>query len=203
MRLTEEQVRLVRERVASSRITITSLCEDVVDHLCCVVEVKLDRKRTFDVALREALEELAPDGLDEIQYETVFLLNSNRIILMKKLMYTVGALSSMSFVAGWAFGILHLPGAYELSVYGFLGFAFLFMPLYAIDYYKTNLQHMLSEKMRFFLGLASAVLMGASVIFKMMHLPVLPTFFLIAGTSVFVLGFLPFLFFGLYKKSVS
>jgi len=203
MRLTEEQVRLIRNRVELSKISIATLREDVVDHICSVVEVKLDRNRTFEVALNEALRELAPDGLDEIQNETVFLLNSHKIILMKKLMYTIGALSSMSFVAGWAFGILHLPGAFELSAYGFLGFALLFMPLYAIDYHKTSIQRLLSEKWRFFLGLASAVLMGASVIFKMLHLPVLPTFFLIAGSTVFIFGFLPFLFFGLYRKSVS
>lgn len=203
MKLSDEQVRRVRSCVESSKISIGTLREDVVDHLCCVVEVKLDRKRTFEDALKEAVEELAPDGLDEIQQETVFLLNSHKIILMKKLMYTIGALSSMSFVAGWAFGILHLPGAFELSVYGFLGFAFLFMPLYAIDYYKTRIHRTLSEKWRFVLGLTSGLLMGASVVFKILHMPLLPTFFLISGSVVFVFGFLPFLFFGMYKKAVS
>ncbi len=198
-----EQVAVVRQHVDRSGIEIESLKADLLDHLCCVVEVKLDRGRSFEEGLNEALKELAPDGLKELENETVFLLNSNKIIIMKKLMYTVGALSSMSFVAGWAFGILHLPGALELSAYGFLGFALLFMPLYALDYYKTNLQRALSEKWRFSLGLLSGVLMAASVIFKMLHLPVLPTFFLISGTTVFVAGFLPFLFFGMYKKSVS
>ena len=122
---------------------------------------------------------------------------------MKKLMYTIGALSSMSFVAGWAFGMLHLPGAFELSTYGFLGFALVFMPLHAIDYQKTSKQRVLLEKLSFFLGLASALLMSASIIFKMLQLSILPTFFLIAGSTVFIFGFLPFVFFGLYKKSVS
>lgn len=180
-----------------------ALKTDVLDHLCCVVEVKLDRGRTFEIGLKEALVELAPNGLKDLENETVFLLNSTKIILMKKLMYTIGALSSMSFVAGWAFGILHLPGAFELSAYGFLGFSLLFMPLYAIDYYKTSIQRALSEKLRFILGLLSAVMMAASVIFKMLHLPLLPTFFLITGTATFVLGFLPFLFFGMYRKSIS
>lgn len=203
MRLNEEQVRQVRMLVERGGITIETLKEDVIDHICCVIEVKMDRQRTFEAGLKEAVEELAPEGLNKLQFETVFLLNSTKIILMKKLMYTIGALSSMSFVAGWAFGIMHLPGAFELSAYGFLGFAFGFMPLYALDYYKTAIQRALNEKWKFGLGLISAVLMGASVIFKMLHMPILPTFFLIAGTTVFVVGFLPFLFFGLYRKSVS
>ena len=203
MRLTADQVNAVRAHVERSGLTMEALKTDVLDHLCCVVEVKLDRGRTFEIGLKEALVELAPNGLKDLENETVFLLNSTKIILMKKLMYTIGALSSMSFVAGWAFGILHLPGAFELSAYGFLGFSLLFMPLYAIDYYKTSIQRALSEKLRFILGLLSAVMMAASVIFKMLHLPLLPTFFLITGTATFVLGFLPFLFFGMYRKSIS
>lgn len=203
MKLTPDQLQQVRRRVEADGITIETLKEDVIDHLCCVIEVKMERSRSFEAGLKEAIDELAPDGLNVLEFETVFLLNSNRIILMKKLMYSIGALSSMSFVAGWAFGILHLPGAFELSAYGFLGFALLFMPLYAIDYYKTSIQRALSEKLRFFLGLLSAVMMAASVIFKMLHLPLLPTFFLIVGTATFVVGFLPFLFFGMYRKSIS
>ena len=122
---------------------------------------------------------------------------------MNKLMYTLGALSSMAFVAGWTFGMLHLPGASELSVYGFLGFAFLFMPLYAAKYDKARMQRLPSEKWRLFLGMTSAMLIGASLISKMMHLSVLPAFFLIAGSTIFIFGFIPFLFFSLYKKSVS
>jgi len=203
MRLSRNQVQGIRTLVESSGIAIASLRDDVIDHLCCVVEIKMERGRSLETAIQEAVEELAPNGLEELQRETVYLLNSTKIIHMKKFMYLVGLLSAMSFVAGWAFGILHLPGALELSAYGFLGFSFGFMPLYAIDYYKTNIQRALSEKMKFAMGLFSSILMAASVVFKILHLPVLPTFFLISATILFVFGFLPFLFFGLYKKSVA
>ncbi|MBL7866076.1 MAG: hypothetical protein JNK10_14440 [Cyclobacteriaceae bacterium] len=202
MKLTKEQVLMVRSRVESSGITIPALRDDLVDHLCCVIEVKLDRKRSFDNALHEAVGELAPEGLHEIEFETVFLLNSNKIIVMKKLMYTIGALSSMAFVTGWIFGILHLPAAFELSAYGFLGFALGYMPLYAIDYYKTDIQRALSEKWRFGFGILSAALMGAATIFKINHWPG-ASLLLVSATAVFTLGYLPFLFFGMYRKSVS
>ncbi len=203
MRLSSDQVQSIRRLVESSGIAIASLRDDVLDHLCCVVEIKMQRGKSFETAINDAVTELAPNGLEELQRETVFLLNSTKIIHMKKFMYLVGLLSAMSFVAGWAFGILHLPGALELSAYGFLGFSFGFMPLYAIDYYKTSIQRALSEKLKFAMGLLSSILMAASVVFKILHLPVLPTFFLIAATVLFVFGFLPFLFFGLYKKSVA
>lgn len=202
MRLTTDQVALVRAHVERSGILIESLKADVLDHLCCVVEVKLDRGRSFEEGLKEALKELAPDGLKELENETIFLLNSNKIILMKKLMFTIGALSSMSFVTGWLLGLLHWPGAFELSAYGFLGFGCFFMPLYAIDYFKTDIHRALNEKWKFGLGLLSAVLIGVATFFKIFHLPG-ANLLLVVGTSVFVIGFLPFLFFGWYKKSVS
>ena len=76
MKLSPDEVAIVRRQVDQSSISIDSLRDDVLDHLCCVVEIKIERGEIFDTALQEALRELAPDGLNEIQRETVFLLNS-------------------------------------------------------------------------------------------------------------------------------
>ena len=202
MKLSADQIGSIRAYVEDSGIEIESLKADIVDHLCCVVEIKMERKQTFDKGLSEAINELAPDGLEVLQNETVFLLNSTKIIFMKKVMFATGLLSTMAFALGWTFGILHLPGSFELSAYGFLGFAFIFLPLYAIDYYKASIQRALSEKLRFIFGLMSATFLGASVALKMNHIEG-GSLLLASGTAVFVFGFLPFLFFGMYKKSVS
>src|SRR5688572_300979 len=100
MKLSPEQVNIIRELVEKGGIKFELLKEDVIDHLCCVVESELDRKKSFEVAVQEAVAELAPDGLEEIQRETVFLLNSTKIIRMKKIMYGIGLLSAISFVLG-------------------------------------------------------------------------------------------------------
>ena len=202
MRLSSEQIAIIRTYIDKSTISIDSLKDDLVDHLCCVVEIKIERGGVFDMALREALYELAPDGLNEIQHETVFLLNSTKIILMKKVMYSIGLLSAMVFVLGWAFGIMHLPGATELSIYGFLTFAFIFLPMLALDHYKLNIRWALSDKLKFGLGFASGIIVALSVVFKLMHLSGAQEL-LIIGTALFIFGFLPFVFFNMYKKSVS
>ena len=202
MRLSSEQIAIIRKHVEASTISTDSLKDDVIDHLCCVVEIKMERGGVFDMALREALHELAPDGLNEIQRETVFLLNSTKIIFMKKIMYGIGLLSAMSFVLGWAFGMIHLPGAVELSIYGFMAFVFIFLPMLAIDRYKVNIRWALSDKLKFGLGFVSGFIVAISVFFKLMHLPGAEEL-LIMGTGIFVFGFLPFLFFTMYKKSIS
>jgi hypothetical protein len=119
---------------------------------------------------------------------------------MRSAVYTIGLISSICFVVGWAFQILHLPGATELYVYGFLGFAFLFLPLLAIREYKKYAQLTGMRKLKIILGFASAFITGLSVVFKMFHLQGAPLLLMI-GVSLFALAFLPVLFFTLYKSN--
>ncbi len=83
MKLSVEQVAVIRKQVEQSGIVNETLRDDVLDHLCCVVEIKLSKGKDFNLAFQEASLELAPEGLVEIQRETVFLLNSFKIIRMK------------------------------------------------------------------------------------------------------------------------
>ncbi|MBX2962376.1 MAG: hypothetical protein KF687_07685 [Cyclobacteriaceae bacterium] len=202
MKLTREQVAVIRQKVEKSKITIDSLKDDVLDHLCCVVEIMMDRGKNFENAVSDAINDLAPNGLDEIQRETVFLLNSKKIFFMKRLTYTIGLLSSMSFMLGWSFGMLHWLGARELSIFGFLGFVFLYVPLLAFDRYKSNIRWLLSDKLKFILGAVSGLILAVAILFKIMHLQGADQL-LILGTGFFTFGFLPFLFFTMYKKSIS
>ena len=83
-----------------------------------------------------------------------------------------------------------------------LGFVFISLPLHTIDYYKVRIQRAVSDKFKLIPGLISGVIVAFATIFKMMHWPGASEL-LIAGTVIFVFGFLPFQFFTLYKKSVS
>lgn len=202
MKLSAEQIEKIREVINQSAVSIQPLKDDLVDHLCCVVESEMAVGETFETSLATAIEELAPEGFERIQHETIFLLNSTNILFMKKVMYAIGLLSAMTFVLGWVFGIFHLPGTTLLSFSGFSGFAFIFLPMLAIDFYKVKIQRAMSEKLKFVIGLVSAVLVGLSGLFKVLHLQG-ASFLLIAGAGLFIFGFLPFLFFTLYKKSIS
>ena len=81
MRLTTDQEKEVRVFVGNQGFKIDSLKEDIIDHLCCVIETRLGKKKSFEQLLLEASEELAPNGLIELEQTTVFLLNSKRIIM--------------------------------------------------------------------------------------------------------------------------
>jgi hypothetical protein len=202
MKVSSEQIAHIHEVIDQSSITIETLKDDLLDHLCCVVEVKMTNGSEFEISLKEALDELAPDGLNKIQHETIFLLNSTKIILMKKIMYSIGLITSIAMTMGILAKLLRWPGSEELFTYGFVGFLLLFLPMLAIDRYKHNLGKSLSEKLRIGLGYLSAFLIVFSIAFKLFHLEG-ANLLLLSGMCVFSFGFLPFLFFNMYKKSLS
>jgi hypothetical protein len=203
LKLSEQQIGEIRSIIDQSSINNDLLKDDVLDHLCCVVEYKITSGKPFDIAMAEAFNELAPDGLDEIQKETVFLLNSAKIILMKKVMYSIGLISAMSISMGWLFSILHWPGGGELINYGFFGFALVFVPMLTINQFKVNINKALSEKLRILLGLLSAIITCVAILFKIFHLKTAGDLMLFGGAIIFIFGFLPFLFFTMYKKSAN
>jgi hypothetical protein len=193
---------MIRGVIDQSTISNDLLKDDVLDHICCVVEHRMDRGKPFEAAMPEAFKELAPDGLDDIQREAVFLLNSKKIILMKKVMYSIGLISTMAMSLGWLFRILHMPGGFELINYGFLAFSLVFLPMLAINQFKVSVNKALSEKLRIILGLLSGIVTCGAVLLKVFHYPGADTL-LFTGALIFIFGFLPFLFFTMYKKSVS
>ena len=121
---------------------------------------------------------------------------------MKKVMYSIGLLSAMAMSIGWLFRILHMPGGFELINYGFLAFSLLFVPMLAINQYKESIHKALPDKLRIILGLLSGIITCAAVLCKIFHYPG-ADILLLTGGLIFVFGFLPFLFFTMYKKSIS
>jgi hypothetical protein len=200
--LTDEHIEFIKSDIEKSPIFQQDLKDDLLDHFCCYVESEMQKGLSFQQAYKKAFGEICPDGLGEIQSETIFLLNYTKLMIMKKLTYASGLLFSMVFSLGALFTLLQWQGGNMLFTYGFLGFVFLFVPLFAINKYKLLIHKVMSEKLKVLLGALSAIIIGLSVIFKMLHLQG-AVFLLLLGMGLFTFGFLPFLFFRMYKKSVE
>lgn len=200
--ITEDQEQVIIDDVESSKIRNQSLKEDLIDHLCCMTEIQMDKGSSFEDALKVAMIQTAPNGLNEIEKETIFLLNYSKIIFMKKLTYVFGYLFSVTWIAGICFKLLHLAGASMLLSIGGLGLAFIFLPLLIINRYKNLTREVLSEKLKWILGGVSLLMLILSISMKALHLMGAG---LMLGVSflIFGFGFLPFLFFRMYKKSVD
>lgn len=202
MKLNSEQEKQIKSFVDKQGFKLLELRDDIEDHLCCVVESDLKRGRTFDQSLQDAISELAPNGLIDLERKTIFLLNSKRIIMMKKLMYFIGFIGALTLTAGVVFKILWYPGANKLFITGFLLLLLIFVPMLAIDRYKVAIAKTLSERLKIVLGCVSGVIVGLSGLFKLMHWMGAEVL-LLAGAFIFVVGYLPFLFFTMYRKSLA
>lgn len=202
MKLSRDQVCLISQMVEESAVSLPTLKDDLIDHLCCVIEVKLEAGISFEVALAQALKEVAPHGLDAIQSQTVYLLNPPKVMFMKKIMFVIGFLSAIAVSLGWLFVTLRWPGGKELFNAGFFGLLMVFIPMMGIHRYKVVMGKGLSDKVRILSGSVSSFIVGLSLVFKVMHLQGADVV-LIVGVSLFTFGFLPFLFFNLYRKSAS
>ena len=202
MKLSKEYVDIIRYRIDQSDITMHTLRDDVLDHVCCVVEQKLNEGKSFEIAMQEAFHELAPRGLDEIQRKTFFLLNSPKLLFMKRVMYLTGLVCASTVSLGWLFVTLRWPGGRELFNIGFLAFLWVFVPMLAVDRYRVSMRKAVSEKIRIMLGAASGFIVGLSLVFKVLHLQG-ADIALIVGMVMFIFGFLPIFFFILYKAAVN
>jgi hypothetical protein len=200
MTLTPDQIKAVMKRVSESGISTQTLHDDIVDHVCCLIEEKVGQGKQFNTSVDEALNELAPEGLDEIQQQTFQLLNV-KTIMMKKVTYVAGLLSTMTMGIGWILRILH-RGEIGNAVFAFgcLGFVMLFLPLLGNSYFKKHSAKPLIEKSRTVLGTLSAIFVGIGTLSKIMHLPGADEVLLVAGV-LFTFGFLPVYFLSLYKNS--
>ena len=116
---------------------------------------------------------------------------------MKEVTYIIGLLSSIAVSLGFLFRLLQWPGGGPLSVWGTLGFGFLFLPLLAARYFKSQRRSVAIERLKMLTGVVSGLVFTLSVLFKTLHLQG-ADWLLIAGVGLFAFTFLPILFFSLY-----
>src|SRR5688572_5098760 len=98
MKLTREQIEFIREHIQQNGIITHSLQDDVLDHVCCTLEGIDEREMDFPSAFKQAVQEVAPNGLKNLQRETSRLLNSPIMINMKKFMFILGSMSASATV---------------------------------------------------------------------------------------------------------
>jgi hypothetical protein len=202
MSLTSEQIRVIESIINESNLTIPSLKDDLLDHLCCDVEDKMAKGENFRDAAQQSVVDLAPNGFEQIQYETEYLLNIHKTISMKKLMFLIGLATSISMTMGLMMKLLHMPGGEELVNFGFLAFALIFLPMLTFSRYKENQGKFSYEKAKIVFGFLSALFTGLAVLFKMKMDLDISTVMLMTGASLFSFGFLPLQFFTMYRKSI-
>lgn len=109
--LNESQIERIADTVNKSNIESAEMKTDLIDHLCCIIEDEMSKGKNFDVAYRTTLQLVSPDGLDEIQNETVYLFTSKNRKRLDRTMYVSGFTAFAGTLITAAMKIFHLPFA--------------------------------------------------------------------------------------------
>ncbi len=199
--LTEGNIEFITQIVNSSKIESVEMKEDLIDHFCCAVEEEMKKGLSFEKSYEKAYQNICPDGLNEIQRETIFLLTTKNITAMKRLLYVSGYLSVIGITITVFMKSSHLPGGGIALLITAAILAFFFLPALFINLYKRELTKSIGDKLKYLSGLLGVVLLVAFIVFKISHWPGATMIFL---TSVVIINFVcfPFLFFKMYRKSV-
>ena len=200
--LTTEQVEFIARKIERSNIKSNEMKEDLVDHFCCSIEEEMQKGTSFQIAYDKAYQNTCPNGFDEIQRETVFLLTFKKIKAMKRMLYISGYLTTIFAITTLYLKLMHWPGGSIGILVTFMLLIFLFLPALFSHLYKRELVKNTGSKLQYIIGYTGVTLLLAATLFKIMHWPFVIS---LAGSSLVILNFVffPFLFVKMYRKSVA
>lgn len=74
-KLSKNEIDFIKDDVKKSEITFSHLEEELIDHLCCMVEELVNDGCTFEVAVEAMRKDVGMDSLKSIEIETIILIN--------------------------------------------------------------------------------------------------------------------------------
>lgn len=199
--LSEQHIDTVYERLERDGLKSKRLSQDLLDHYCCYIESRMEEGAEFEQAYEEAVTAISPNGTKEIEFELFFIMNFNKQVSMKRLIFLSGFISAFLISTGIMFKILHWPGANVLMVTGFA-----VMLLTAITTTIHLMKYIRNKPGAFWLrsgaGVAAIFLISAGFIFKTFHMPGANVMYTL-GTVILNLVFLPMFFYHVYVQGIT
>lgn len=167
--LSSDQVNFIQDDIRARGIHMDSLQDDLLDHVCCIIEHDLEENGDFKSFYEATIKTFYKKKLAEIEEETQSLITNKHYYTMKKLMIASGSISAIILSVGIILKFLHLPGAGISVVVGITLLSLVFLPLM----FTLKIKEKQKLKDKILLGLVSivAILFTMAVMFKLMHWP--------------------------------
>lgn len=187
-RITDNQIDFILDDIRARGIGMEELQNDLLDHICCIIEQKLEANGDFEQCYSETICLFFKKELREIETETKLLLNNKNYYTMKKIMIVSGIISAVLLTTGIILKFLHLPGAAVGIVTGIAGFSLIFLPLmFAL---KVKEKKNVNDKILAGVGAVVAILISMSVMFKLQHWPY-ANMMAVTSVGILLLVYLP------------
>ncbi|MCK5135353.1 MAG: hypothetical protein KAR19_06150 [Bacteroidales bacterium] len=187
--LTDRELEILSKEIDKQGLTYTQLQKELLDHLCCDIEVKMDEGIEFLIALEEVRKQLENDRIQKIQEETLLLINQ-KYRMMKKFMYILGTIAPSLLIVGAVCKLQHWPGAGVLITLGTFLLAAVYLPVFAmVSIRDTRKKGKRVNKPLYIAGVATGFIFLTGVLFKVMHWPgagIALTFSVLLTVAVFI-----------------
>ena len=194
--LNDKQLAIIAKDVENEGINYSHLSVDLIDHICCDIELRMDQGISFELAYEQVKKEFDIKGLRRIQQDTLMLIDKNYRI-MKSSMKLTGALALALMAFGALFKIMHWPMA---GVMLFISFSFttlVFFPTLLYVMYKEVNQK--KQAGLYIIAFVSGTAFMTSVLFKIMHWPTANLLFF-SGLGIMAYVLIPMIIFTKIKQ---
>jgi hypothetical protein len=142
MYLKPDELICIQQYVLQNGLTITEVQEDIVDHLCCTVEEKINEGIDFEEAFQAAQQLISKKEILQIQKDTIYYLTIKKQLIMIKAIFITAYASVAFLISGSlliAFGdIIYLPQiiGFAMLLTSVSIFSLGFLPLLFLHKYK-------------------------------------------------------------------
>ena len=192
--LTQDQIELVERKVKEQEISYSHLKDDLLDHICCDIELQMQSGKDFRQASNNIYKRFGLNGLKEIQEATIFYVKFN-LLIMKKLMNVLALVGSILFVLGSFFKMMHWPGGSALFFFGSVILFMGFFPVALLGIRKElNTSFFAKGFLSYIIGFVSLLITGAAIVFSMMHWPG-TSYMILASWIMLLFFFFPMIFY--------
>ena len=165
--LDHKEIEKIEGRVALAEVQNGSLSVDLIDHICCMIEDRIEHGMNLNMAEEEVFKEMGEVQLKAIELETKFLTQNK--FNMKKRTKIIGVVALILVTTGFTFKMLHLPGAAILWTVGVLTLAFGFFLLVLVD--RFSYEKSTSIRLTVTIGYLGSALLIVGLGMVLMHWP--------------------------------
>lgn len=185
--LNAKQVDQVNDALVSHGVSYDALRDNLLDHICCMIEQGVADGQTFPDSLDAAIEKFGVQNFKLIQESTLFLINQ-KLNKMKKFTSIMGLIASVMVIGAVVFKANHLFGANILLVLGLALISLIVLPLmaYINIVSKESKQTIVSSTV----GYLAGVVLTIGVLCKLMMWPY-NNILLVLGGVLLLFVFMP------------
>jgi hypothetical protein len=169
--LTEKDIDQISSDIDQQGLTYVDLKNEILDHVCCQIEVEMEKGMLFNEAYRKVRSEMGKKRILQIQDATLNLINK-KYRRMKRTMLILGVISPILVIFASLLKIFHLPGGGILITLALFVTGMIFLPLYVMNRIRDTRR--LNEYMPMNLYISGMIFGMITILgglFKIQHLP--------------------------------